>query len=291
VVIDGILNINKPAGLTSYGVVARVKRLTCVKKVGHAGTLDPFATGVLPVCLGKATRLVPYLAAVTKTYRADIEFGASTDTFDITGNVIQRGDCSIVTRDGLESALEQFRGDIQQTPPMYSALKYHGQPLYKLARAGINVERKSRPVSIFRLDIIDFESPLVTLEIECSKGTYIRSLAHDLGQALGCGAFLKSLARTGFGPFAIGDAISLEQLSDFEQFLVSVDFPLKSYRAVVIDEMAEKSMRQGGVFALDEAASMGKIESCRAYSIDGRFLGIVCYILDSGLWRSERLLG
>ena len=295
--MDGILNIDKPAGKTSYGVVAQIKHLSGEKRVGHAGTLDPDATGVLPVCLGKATRVVEYLSDASKTYRAVIELGASTDTYDASGQVLQRGDISYINLSTLESTLKQFRGTISQVPPMYSALKQSGQPLYKLARAGISVERKSRSITIHRLEITGWESPFVTLEIECSKGTYIRSLAHDLGQTLGSGAFLKTLVRTAYGPFDIKNAISLTQLEEagnkgrWKQFLLPIDSVLQDIRAAVIDETMEKAMKQGNLLKLEQTASQENTAEtrCRAYASDGRFLGILHYIPESGVWHPEKV--
>ena len=295
--MDGILNIDKPAGITSYGVVARVKRLTGERRVGHAGTLDPDATGVLPVCLGKGTRITEYLSETSKTYKAAIELGISTDTYDTGGKIIQRGDASGVDRTKLESALNLFRGTIHQTPPMYSAIKHQGQPLYKLARAGISVARKSRAVTVHRLAITGWQPPLVTLEVECSKGTYIRSLAHDLGQALGCGAYLKSLVRTVYGPFNIKDAVSLPQLEGafregpWERFLYPIDYVLQDYRAAVIGEAAEKAMRQGNILTLEtiDILDASADTRCRAYASDGRFLGILRYVSDKGAWQPEKV--
>jgi tRNA pseudouridine55 synthase len=295
--LDGILNIDKPAGITSYGVVGRIKRLAGEKRVGHAGTLDPDATGVLPVCLGKATRVVEYLAEASKTYRAVIELGIATDTYDAAGQITERGDASGIDLSRIDSALSAFRGNIQQTPPMYSALKRNGEPLYKLARAGISVERKSRNINVYRLEITDWQPPLVTLEIECSKGTYIRSLANDLGQALGCGGHLKNLVRTVYGPFNVKEAISLSQLEDasregnIERFLLPVDCVLQHYRAVTINEADGKAMRDGNTLTLEQTASpVNTAETrCRAYAPDGRFLGIIRYIPESGLWQPEKV--
>jgi tRNA pseudouridine55 synthase len=295
--LDGILNVDKPAGKTSYGVVSRIKRLSGERRVGHAGTLDPDATGVLPVCLGKATRIVEYLSDASKTYCAGIELGASTDTYDAAGKVLQRGDASGIDRTILESALTPFRGTISQTPPMYSALKHNGEPLYKLARAGINIERKSRSVTIYRLEITEWQPPLVTLEIECSKGTYIRSLAHDLGQALGCGAYLKTLVRTAYGPFNIKSAVSLPQLEEafrdgqWKHFLHPIDSVLQDYHAAVIDEAAEKAMRQGNPLVLEQVEMKDNTVEirCRAYAPDGRFLGILRYVPDKGAWQPEKV--
>jgi tRNA pseudouridine55 synthase len=295
--LDGILNVAKPAGKTSYGVVARIKRLSGERRVGHAGTLDPDATGVLPVCLGKATRIVEYLSDSSKTYRAVIELGTATDTYDAGGKVLQRGEVSGIDRTQLESALALFRGPISQTPPMYSALKHNGEPLYKLARAGINIERKSRNITIYRLEITDWQPPVVTLEIECSKGTYIRSLAQDIGQALGCGAYLKTLIRTRYGPFNIKSAVSLPQLEEafreggWERFLFPIDYVLQDFRAAVIDEAAEKAMKRGNPLVLEQVEMMDNtiVIRCRAYAPDGRFLGILRYVPDKGLWQPEKV--
>ena len=291
--MDGILNIDKPAGRTSYSIVAQVKRLTGEKRVGHAGTLDPAATGVLPVCLGKATRVVEYLMDTSKVYRALIELGVSTDTYDASGKVTHRGDPSCIDIPGLEKVLESFRGSIRQVPPMFSALKRAGQPLYKLARAGVTVERKSRPVTIHRLDLMTFQPPIVELEIECSKGTYIRSLAHDIGQALGCGAHLKSLVRTRSGIFDIRDAVSLPQLEeamkrgDWQRFLYPVDSVLRDMPSVTLDEGGEAAIRTGNSLALADTLDTEKL--LRAYSPDGRFLGILSYVSNTSLWHPEKV--
>jgi tRNA pseudouridine55 synthase len=294
--MDGILNINKPAGKTSFGVVAMVKRLSGQRRVGHAGTLDPAATGVLPVCLGQATRVVEFLVPAAKTYRAEIELGIATDTFDASGKVTHRADPSSVDLNKFRSALASFRGPIPQTPPMYSAIKHGGQPLYRLARAGVSVERRSRTVTIHRLELVSWQPPLAVLEIECSKGTYIRSLAHDLGQTLGCGAHLKGLVRTRCGIFAIEDAVSFSRLEeafhrgDWPRFLYPVDSVLQDFDSVVVDDAAVKAMKNGQSIAVtdSQAADTGG-PYCRAYSHDGRFLGILRYLPDKGLWQPEKV--
>jgi tRNA pseudouridine55 synthase len=296
--LDGILNINKGAGQTSFGVVAAVKCLTGERHAGHAGTLDPNATGVLPVCLGKGTRIIEFLVDTTKTYRADIELGKTTDTFDAAGKVTSSGDASGVDTARLETALNSFRGEIQQTPPMYSALKHQGQKLYELARAGIEIERKSRPVKIHRLILLDWQSPLITLEIECSKGTYIRSLANDLGQALGCGAYLKELARTRCGIFNISEAVSLTQLEtavkkgDWQQFLHPIDSVLSDLPAITVDEAGEASIKTGSTLPIDnenDNADSG-LGYGRAYSADGRFLAILKRDPAEKTWRPKKVL-
>jgi tRNA pseudouridine55 synthase len=299
--LDGILNINKPQGKTSYSIVALVKRLSGEKRVGHAGTLDPAATGVLPVCLGRGTRVIEFLVDTTKIYRAEIEFGIATDTYDSSGKITRQGDPSGITKHQLESALDSFRGTIQQTPPMYSAVKHNGQPLYKLARAGIRVERRSRTAVIHRLELTSWQPPTATLEIECSKGTYIRSLAHDLGQALGCGAHLKSLIRTRCGLFDIKDAISVSQLEEafrygyWEHFVYPPDIVLQDYQAVVVDYEIEEAIRNGSPVALEhgsiqEDKGSSRQKYCRAYTLDGRFLGVLHRVPEKGIWQPKKVM-
>jgi tRNA pseudouridine55 synthase len=294
--LDGILNIDKPAGRTSYGVVAVVKRLAGERRVGHAGTLDPAATGVLPVCLGQATRVIEFFTDTSKTYRAVIELGVATDTYDGDGRVTHRGDPSKVDPAALESALASFRGDIRQTPPMYSAVKHRGQPLYRLARAGVTVERKPRPVTVRRLELVAWQPPSATLEIECSRGTYIRSLAHDLGQALGCGAHLRSLVRTRCGVFEIKDSVSLPRLEEAfrcgygESYLLPVDIALQDYDAVVLDETAEAAIKKGSPVSIPGGRVPEVRSYCRAYSRDGRFLGMLRYLPEKEAWQPKKVL-
>ena len=209
---DGILNLNKPLGPTSHDVVGRVRSLTGVRRVGHAGTLDPMATGVLLLCLGKATRVAEYLVATRKSYVARLRLGTTTDTYDAEGEIVAEAPVD-VDRTQLEVALAPFRGTISQVPPMYSAIKRRGVPLYRLARQGIEVAREPRPVEVFRLELSGWEPPDAMLEITCSRGTYVRALAHDLGQALGCGAHLSALTRTASGAFRVEDAVTVEELA------------------------------------------------------------------------------
>ena len=298
--MDGILNIDKPAGKTSYGVVAAVKRLSGEKRVGHTGTLDPDATGVLPVCLGQGTRIIEFITDTAKVYHAAIELGIATDTYDASGRVVQRGDPSAIDHVALESALESFRGDIRQIPPMYSAVKHQGKPLYKLARAGVTIQRKSRRVTIYRLEYISWKLPLLTLEIECSKGTYIRSMANDIGEALGCGAYLKDLERTRYGIFEIKDAISLCQLDEsvnrdeWQKYLYPIDSVLKDFNKVVINEAGEQAMKTGNLINQDnielkEIKEPTNHRYCRAYAKDGRFLGMLLPVSDKEAWQPKKV--
>ncbi len=289
--MDGILNINKPWGETSFSIVAMVKRLTGERRVGHAGTLDPAATGVLPVCLGQGTRVIEFLVDATKAYRAEIELGMTTDTYDASGRIIERGDPSGISQDQVESALTSFCGLIQQTPPMYSAVKYQGKPLYQLARAGITVERRSRLAKVHRLELVDWQPPVATIEVVCGKGTYIRSLAYDLGQALGCGAYLKNLIRLRCGLFDIRDAVSVSQLEDafrygyWQYFIYPIDSVLLHWAAMVVSDDAGQSIRNGRPLPAGSSSE----DHCRAYALDGRFLGVLRFNSEKGQWQPEKV--
>jgi tRNA pseudouridine55 synthase len=298
--MDGILNVNKPQDLTSFDVVARVKQVTRERHVGHAGTLDPVATGVLPICLGQATRVIEFLFNKTKTYRAHVEFGVTTDTYDSTGKILQKSDTSNITRGMIESALVRFRGSILQTPPMYSAIKHEGKPLYKLARSGIEIERKSRPAQISSLEIIEWQPPIVTLDVVCGKGTYIRSLANDLGQALGCGANMKSLIRLRVGPFYVDDALTLFQLEEAfqqrrgENYLYPLDYALLDFNAVVANQEKQHRLIHGAPIILESGPQYNLPPAAwdkrsRVYTVNGHFLGMIKYDPESNLWHPEKI--
>jgi tRNA pseudouridine55 synthase len=296
--VDGILNINKPLDRTSFSIVAMVKRLTGERRVGHAGTLDPAATGVLPVCLGQGTRVIKFLVDATKAYRAQIELGVATDTYDATGKITQKGDLSGISQEQVETALAAFHGLIEQTPPMYSAVKYHGKRLYELARAGITVERKSRLAKIYHLELLDWQPPVVTVEVVCGKGTYIRSLAHDLGLVLGCGANLKSLLRLRCGIFDIKDAVSMPQLEDafrygyWQHFVYPIDIVLSHWTAMVVSHSAESDIRNGRPLVLgnDNLPTLSSTDyHCRVYTHDGCFLGILRFNPEEGQWQPEKV--
>lgn len=210
--MSGFIVIDKPAGITSHDVVSRVRRILGTRKVGHTGTLDPFATGVLPVAVNEGTKAIPFLDEGFKCYEALMRLGVVTDTLDMTGKVLCEANFSDVDRQSLEMVLTRFTGTISQVPPMFSAIKRNGQPLYKLARQGQDVEREARQIEIKSLELLSFEPPFVGLRVHCSRGTYIRSLADDIGSELGCGACLQELRRTSSGPFDISTSISLEAL-------------------------------------------------------------------------------
>ncbi|MBN1188227.1 MAG: tRNA pseudouridine(55) synthase TruB [Dehalococcoidales bacterium] len=286
--MDGILNLNKPAGMTSFGVVARVRRITGERRAGHAGTLDPLATGVLPVCLGKATRVIPYLFDETKAYRAEVELGKATDTYDITGKVIRMGDASRVQRKDVEEMLARFTGEILQVPPMYSAVKFEGKPLYKLARAGVEVERKKRTARVFKLEITGWQPPVVTLDIDCGKGTYIRCLANDLGEELGCGAVMKSLVRLRVGPFRVEESVTIPELEEAFRsgagvfHIYPADYVLQLFDAIVVSREQMCSLVHGMPVTLvpvchGDVSKESPSGCCRAYTQDGMFIGMVRY--------------
>lgn len=290
--VDGILNIDKPAGKTSLDIVNLVRRLSGERRVGHAGTLDPMATGVLPLCLGQATRMIPFLVSAPKTYRAEIEIGVCTDTYDSEGKVTGRADPSSITREEVERVLPTFCGVIWQQPPMYSALKHRGRRLYDLARAGIEVERKGRRAEVFRLELIEWHPPLVTIEAECGQGTYIRSLAHDMGRSLGCGACLRKLVRLNSGIFCLEDSLTIPQLEDsfrhgyWRELLYPMDTVLEHWIAVIVGEEKEEAIRNGRPLAL----GLGREEArLRAYSVDGRFLAVLRFLPEKGLWQPEKV--
>ena len=297
--MDGILNINKPEGRSSFSVVSLVKKLSGERRVGHAGTLDPAASGVLPVCLGQATRIVEFLMDTAKVYRAEVEMGVVTDTYDAEGRVMRRSDPSGLDRQQLEKGLVSFRGLISQVPPMYSAVKHQGKPLYKLARVGVTVGRKSRLVRIYSLELSGWQPPLATIEVACARGTYIRALAHDLGQALGCGACLKNLVRLRCGSFGIEDAVSLPQIEAAfrggygQRYLHPVDSVLTHLPVMVVDDDGARDISHGKVVPgdspLGQDARTQDRELCRAYNIDGHFLGVLRFCSVRGWWQPEKV--
>lgn len=292
--IDGILNVNKPEGKTSFNVVAWLRHLTGEKRVGHSGTLDPIATGVLPICFGQGTRVIQFLMNGSKTYLAEIELGTATDTFDKEGEIIQYGDPGDITVSQIKEALATFRGSIQQAPPPYSALKYHGRKYYELARAGIPMKPKPRQIEINSIEFIQYKLPLVTIKVECGKGTYIRSLAHDLGQYLGCCAHLKNLSRLRCGPFGIEEALTLHQIEDavqqgtWRELLYPIDMPLLGWKAAIVNKERELAIRNGNSLSLsEEHLPLG--EYCRAYSPDGHFIAVLRFISEKKLWHPEKV--
>jgi len=290
--LSGILNINKPAGMTSHDVVDRVRRISGQRRVGHAGTLDPLATGVLLVCLGQATRVAEYLMASDKVYQAQIHLGVSTDTHDAEGEVTATAEVD-VREDELQEVLSSFVGSIQQVPPMYSALKRKGTPLYKLARQGITVEREPRSVKIHNIELLDWSPPLLSIRVKCSPGTYIRALARDLGQKLGCGAHLQGLTRLASGHFTLEEAVGLNELAEafaqgrWQQFIHPLDKALLDFEPMVVDAQTERRIRHGQQVQGPAAREGGELR--RAYSQTGELIGILRYDSQTGLWQPKKV--
>ena len=290
--ISGIFNVNKPEGKTSFDIVALIRRLTKEKRVGHAGTLDPIATGVLPICFGQGTRVIRFIMSSGKTYLAQIELGIATDTFDREGQITQRSEIGHITASQIEKALVAFRGTIEQVPPIYSALKYNGRRCYELARSGTPIKLNPRQVEIFSLELISYQLPLLTIKVACGKGTYIRSLAHDLGQHLGCCAHLKDLTRLQYGPFHIDNALSISEIEEsFQQdtwteLSHSVDSPLLGLKSVIVSNDNELAIRNGRSLSLGKDDPLLE-EYCRAYDTDGHFVAVLRFIPDKKLWHPE----
>ena len=299
--VSGFLNLYKPVGITSMEALRQVKRTTGQrKKVGHAGTMDPLARGVLPICFGQATRLMEYVVDGAKRYRMEMRLGATTQTYDSEGEATEVRDPGYVTPELLRQALLPFIGEVEQKPPMFSAVKVNGQRLYNLARAGVEVERTARPVDIFDIQLLVFELPHVTLDVECGRGVYMRSLAHDLGIALGCGAYVTDLERQYCATFESKDGITPEGLattvavsSDPEAWkthLHPVDHVLRRYRAIAVNETAEKNLRSGQDISSGRLPlEPGYLEQFRTYGSDGRFVALVRHDRQSNRWRPVKV--
>jgi tRNA pseudouridine55 synthase len=291
--LHGILVINKDEGWTSHDVVARVRRITGERKVGHTGTLDPAATGVLPVCLGAATKVIEYLQDEGKTYYAEVVLGVATDTDDLEGRIVAEASVPPLTVDDLDRALAPFRGEIAQIPPMYAAIKIGGRKLYEIARAGETIERAPRRVRIDTLVVLGWEPPVVRLLVDCGKGTYIRALARDLGAALGCGAHLHRLVRLRTGPFFLDQALTVEELAaEFEEtpwpeLALHPDAALLDWPVIVLDEAGTLAWRQGKDIRAGRGAAN---EHCRAYSTEGDWLGLGRFDAERDAWRPEKVI-
>lgn len=285
--MNGILLVDKAADMTSHDVVAYIRKHFQIKKVGHAGTLDPFATGLLILCLGQATKIAQYLVDCDKEYLAVLKLGETTDTQDCTGQVLEGRDIPALKKEDISKTFEQFVGEISQIPPMFSAKKVQGKRLYELARAGKTVERKARNVTIHELEFLEMSLPYLRFRVLCSKGTYIRTLAHDIGEVLGCGAHLTELRRTRIGQFALSEAYSLEQLTliakqqDKEHYLLPMDEALSFLPAVTIPEPALIRLVKGTKISLSpseiETLSIESHQNqiIRVYSASETFVALV----------------
>lgn len=281
----GIINVYKEAGFTSHDVVAKLRGICKQKKIGHTGTLDPDAVGVLPVCLGSGTKLCDLLTDKTKEYVARFRLGMTTDTQDVSGKVLSIKDVTVSPED-VRRVLSSFVGDLEQIPPMYSALKVQGKKLYELAREGKEVERKPRPITIYEIELLKAEHPEYEIRVKCSKGTYIRTLCHDIGQALSCGAVMTSLVRTRVGSFTIGEAKTLSELQvladtdSLHNIITPVEEMFRELPSVTVLEEADKALQNGNQLKPSQIREQKMKQdgaSFRVYSYVNRFCGIYEY--------------
>lgn len=281
--INGVINVYKEKGYTSHDVVAKLRRILHQKKIGHTGTLDPDAEGVLPVCLGRGTKLCDVLADHDKEYETVLLLGTVTDTQDITGTVIRTGQVN-VTEDEVRECIRSFQGEQMQVPPMYSALKVGGKKLYEMAREGIEIERKPRPVHFYNIEVIEMELPRVKIRVHCSKGTYIRTLCHDIGEKLGCGGCMEKLLRTRVERFELLGARKLSQIQEFadrgkiEDIVIPVDQMFDSFSGCKVKQKADRLVHNGNFFPIslleNEAIIRNTGEQLRIYDSTGEFIGI-----------------
>lgn len=287
--MDGVLNVHKPSGPTSHDVVAEIRRVYGQKKVGHCGTLDPLAEGVLVLCLGRATRIVQYLMGSGKDYRSRMVLGATTDTQDITGQVMETRDASGVTLEQMLEAAQAFVGEIEQVPPMVSAIKHQGRRLYELARDGKSVERKPRPITVHSLDVLEFvtgSAAEAEIYVRCTSGTYIRTLCADIGEGLGCGAYMKSLVRTRVGAFGIEESLQLSELADASRdqladYLTDMGEALSDMPSVALRDAEARAIVHGLAVSVETPCAEG--ESVRLLAPDGSTVGVgLVSLTDSG---------
>lgn len=284
--IHGVINIHKEKGFTSHDVVAKLRGIVGQKKIGHTGTLDPDATGVLPVCFGKATKLCDMLTDKDKTYETVLLLGKTTDTQDISGTVLSEKSCDGIDNDAVTRCIGEFVGEYLQIPPMYSALKVNGKKLYELAREGIEIERKARPVVIHEIRIKEIALPRVRMEVSCSKGTYIRTLCHDIGEKLGCGGCMEELVRTKVSRFTLEDSYTLEEVRQkkedgtLSEILIPIDAMFGQYQSVTLKSQYESLVCNGNMFLkkhIDGEIELTDGEYVRVYSHSGRFIAIYAY--------------
>lgn len=285
--LDGLLNIDKPPGITSHDAVDKVRWLSQQRRVGHTGTLDPLASGVLIICLGRATRLAEYVVGLPKTYLATIRLGQVTTTYDTEGQIVEDRPVG-VSQEQLVAALRPFEGEISQVPPMYSAVKKGGRPLYERARQGEIVERPARTVTIYRLEVISWMVPLLTVRVVCSTGTYIRSLAHDLGQSLGTGGHLSELRRTAVGHFSVEDAVALAQLSrdNWLPHLRPPDTAVQHLPKITVSLEEARRLLQGQ--RVDRRQDQTEAPLVRAYDPQGCFVGLLAS--EAEQWQARKIL-
>ncbi|MBU3159236.1 tRNA pseudouridine(55) synthase TruB [Clostridium frigoris] len=274
--MNGILNVFKPTGITSFDVVRLIRKISNVKKVGHAGTLDPEASGVLPVCIGKATKAIDYIMGDFKIYETELKLGVITDTYDREGKILKESEVNSDI-DEITTVINSFIGEIKQVPPMYSALKVNGKKLYELARAGIEIEREPRPIVIYDINITDIKLPYIKFTVKCSKGTYIRSLCYDIGEKLKCGGMMWNLQRTATGQFHIENAINVNELNEenINKYIMPIETIFSANAKIIIEDRFVKFLLNG-VIVKDKALTC-MFESGIMYSIynnEDNFIGI-----------------
>lgn len=284
--MEGVLNVDKPEGMTSHDVVQRVRRVSGVRRIGHTGTLDPLATGVLVLCIGRATRLSEYLLEQAKTYETSVRLGQTTTTYDAEGEVVAERPIA-VDEATIAAALEAFRGEIAQRPPAYSAVKQDGVPLYKLARQGVAVERPLRHVTVYALELLAWREPLLDLRVHCSSGTYIRALAHDLGEALGCGGYVTALRRTAVGAFRADESVPLEtlQADTWQTHLLPGDAAVAHLPRLAVTAEEATDLLNGR--RLPRQSEQPEATLARAYAPDGTFLGVVA--AEDEAWQPRKM--
>ena len=296
-VVNGILVLDKPLDISSNGALQTVKRLYRAKKAGHTGSLDPLATGVLPLCFGEATKFSQFLLDADKRYRTEVKLGVTTETGDAEGEVVETKEIGDISVEQLEAVLAQFRGTIEQIPSMYSAIKVDGKPLYKLARQGIEIERKSRTIEIFELNLLGLEGDTLKLDVHCSKGTYIRTLAEDIGKVLGCGAHVAALRRTASGPFKLEQAVTVQELEQclendgeqgLDELLLSPSAALPDWPSVELTEISASYLRQGQPVQIAQAPTEGWVRIF-SESQEPAFIG-VGEIMEDGRVAPRRLV-
>lgn len=296
--MNGIINVYKEKGYTSHDVVAILRKIAGQKKIGHTGTLDPDATGVLPVCLGRATKLCDLLTDRDKTYEAVLLLGKTTDTQDISGEILKEHPTDHLNEAEVIKVIENFKGTYDQIPPMYSALKVNGKKLYELAREGKTVERKSRKVTIYQIHIKKIQLPRVRMEVTCSKGTYIRTLCHDIGNRLGTGGCMEELTRTKVGRFELKDSLKLEELRDLaqngrlEDALIPLDQMFSELQSVVPAEKYISKAYNGNDFFKNQLSEDGKFcsgEKVRVYDAQGHFIGVYRYMEDRKMFHLVKM--
>lgn len=292
--MDGIINVLKPMGMTSFDVVAYLRKTLKTKKIGHTGTLDPCAAGVLPVCLGRATKAVEFLIDKDKTYRAQLTLGVSTDTQDAAGEIIKKSSVNVLENE-IEWVIKSFVGKYSQVPPMYSALKVNGKKLCDIAREGKVIDRKPREVEIYSIDILQIKKNIVIFDVECSKGTYIRTLCDDIGNKLGCGGHMSFLLRKKAGIFDLSTTLTLEEIKEFaacgtlQEKIISVDEIFKNYNKIMLSSKDTKKFKNGVKIKIDD--EFKKEKNLRVYGWDGKFLalGQVIKVNDDIILKSRKM--